>query len=40
MSENGERNMKKHEIIEIVLVVLGIVLTFALIGVILFSSGA
>lgn len=31
--------MKKHEIIEIVLVVLGIVLTFGLLGVILFSSG-
>jgi hypothetical protein len=30
--------MKKHEIIEIVLVVLGIVLTIGLLGVILFSS--
>ena len=34
------KNMKKHEIIEIVLVALGIVLTFGLMGVILFSSGA
>jgi branched-subunit amino acid ABC-type transport system permease component len=31
--------MKKDEIIEIVLVALGIVLTFVLMGVILFSSG-
>ena len=31
--------MKKDEIIEIVLVALGIVLTFGLLGVILFSSG-
>jgi hypothetical protein len=31
--------MKKDEIFEIVLVVLGIVLTFVLLGVILFSTG-
>lgn len=38
MPEDGEKNMKKDEIIEIVLVALGIVLTFVLLGVILFSS--
>jgi hypothetical protein len=32
-------NMKKDEIIEIVLVALGIVLTFGLLGVILFYAG-
>jgi flagellar basal body-associated protein FliL len=39
MSENGGKYMKKDGIIEIVLVALGIVLTFVLMGVILFSSG-
>jgi hypothetical protein len=38
MSEDVEKNMKNDEIIEIVLVALGIVLTFVLMGVILFSS--
>lgn len=39
MSEDGGKYMKKDEIIEIVLVTLGIVLTFVFMGVILFSSG-
>ena len=38
MSEDGEKNRKNDEIIEIVLVAPGIVLTFVLMGVILFSS--
>jgi hypothetical protein len=36
--QKTEKIMKKDEIIEIVMVVLGIVLTFGLMGVILFSS--
>jgi hypothetical protein len=38
ISDDWAKNMKKHEIIEIVLVALGIVLTFGLMGLILFSS--
>jgi hypothetical protein len=38
MSEDGEKNMKNDEMSEIIFVALGIVLTFGLMGVILYFS--